>query len=156
MSIDASNLSKAIENIGTDDLKMLDEVRKTLTLAYEDGREDAGFFLGKSYEISGDYGSAERYYEYGFKAKYRASVYRLATLHGKGLLEKNDTEFYHATIKVLAKEGHIPSMAQLNGERVKGSYGIWQRCVGLFLGPFIVVYAGIKWFSGKDSWRFDC
>ncbi len=155
MKPDTSNLSKAFENIGADDQKLLQETRKILANAYESGRQDAGFFLGKSYEISEDYDSAEKYYEYGFQAKYRASVYRLATLHGKRLLKSNDTEFYHRTIKALAAEGHIPSMARRNGERVKGSYGLWQRVVGLLFGPFIVLYAGAKWFSDKDAWRFD-
>ena len=70
------------------------EGRRLLEDAASLGRPDALLYIGQSFEMDGDYPAAEDAYLRGFEKRYRVAVFRLAVLHGKGLLERSDRDFY--------------------------------------------------------------
>jgi hypothetical protein len=131
------------------------EGRSSLAKAAALGRSDAYLYIGKSFEIDREYLRAAEAYRWGLEHRHRASVYRLARLHGKGLVPDADREFYLRTIKRLASERHCPSMADCNRERIKGSYGIFEIAVGvvMFLPVFVSVFRAA--YNDPDGWRMQ-
>jgi TPR repeat protein len=105
--------------------------RKLLSDAAEMGRDDATFLLGRSFEIDGNFDQAAEFYKKGVEKRYRASVYRLAILHGRRNLSYSDRNYYLQTVKRLSKEGHHPSIARYTIERIKGAYGLFPIVIGL-------------------------
>ena len=105
--------------------------RKFLENAASLGRDDALLYLGKSYELEGNYSDAENAYLRGFERRYRAAIFRLAMLHGRKLLQNNDRDFFLRTIKALSRDGHFPSIAIYTNERIRGSYGLIARIGGV-------------------------
>ena len=117
------------------------EGRRLLEDAASLGRPDALLYIGQSFEMDGDYPAAEDAYLRGFEKRYRVAVFRLAVLHGKGLLERSDRDFYLQTIKALSRDGHFPSIALWTNERMRGAYGKKEQLLGFasFI-PNVVFY----------------
>lgn len=111
------------------------EGRRLFEEAASLGRADALLYLGKSFELDGDYDAAEGAYLRGFQKKYRAAMFRLALLHKKSLIAGTDQCFYLRTIESLSREGHFPSIALYTNERMRGSYGFPKQVIG-FLSFF--------------------
>jgi hypothetical protein len=111
------------------------------------------FYLGKSFELDQDYLASEEAYLGGFDKKYRAAIFRLAMLHGRGLARDSDRNFYLLTVRALSREGHFPSIALYTNERIRGSYGLIGRIFGfLSILPNLVRYL---WNFSLDSRSHD-
>ena len=131
------------------------EGRKLLEQAASFGRDDALFYLGKSFELDGDYDAAEEAYLRAFEKKYRAAIFRLALLHKKGLIQNIDRGFYLRTIEALSLDGHFPSIALYTNERIRGSYGLAKQGIGLL--AFFPNVISFIWNFARDprGYKFE-
>lgn len=106
------------------DVRDVVQGRELLRRASDAGRDDATYFLGRSFEAEGLYDQAAEFYNIALKKRYRVAVYRLAMLHGRGQLSYSDRVYYLKTIERLSREGHHPSAVRYTKERIRGSYGL--------------------------------
>jgi len=147
--------SEALKILEKNDLRKVGMARNLLSEVEKSGRVDATHYLGLSYELEGDYEHASDCYLKGLQNKYRRSIYRLALLHGKGLLEDSDHDFYLTTLSVLAKEGHLPAAGKINRERLKGAFGIQAMVLGAFYLLPLLVKSTFFCVIDPDSWRLQ-
>jgi TPR repeat protein len=115
-----------------DEARDVEKGRELLQRASEEGRDDATFYLGRSFEADGLYEQAAEIYKSALQKQYRVAIYRLALLHGRGQLSYSDRGYYLKTIKRLALDGHHPSIALYTKERIKGAYGLFAFVTGIF------------------------